>query len=394
MHSTRTEVRFTAGEMKSNFTVSPPLRRYRVFSLPQIVAAGAMLVISFGGGGAEAATSEGASQPEAAEENKDAVSPWLLVPTLSSNPKLGTSLGGMGAYMYYFDPQSRPSLFGGSAQYTSTDSIIASLFVKTSFDADHQRLSGLIAGGNIKNNYDDFLGTGKPLKSEDNLRAFAVRYQYRVWGDWFVGAQFVNSNYEILGATALDQENLQTLGLTPLEAGGIGVIANLDSRDSEYSPHHGWLVNFNNIAYRDWIAGKENYDVYRADVRYYWEHGDGHVLAVHQGNVWTFDAPSSAYAPITLRGYKYGEYLGKYMSSLEAEERVHLAARWTATVFVGIACLYGGDLKCADNGNVYPDVGAGVQYVIKEKQGMVLNLEYAKGTGDNQGVILKFGYGF
>jgi hypothetical protein len=25
---------------------------------------------------------------------------------------------------------------------------------------------------------------------------------------------------------------------------------------------------------------------------------------------------------------------------------------------------------------------------------MVLNLEYAKGKGDNQGVLLKFGYGF
>ena len=361
---------------------------------PLMVAAGAMLAVAITRADtpAPAVTSEPVSKEQ--EKDKDSQSPWLLVPTLSSNPKLGTSLGGMAAYMYYFDAQSKPSLFGGSAQYTSTDSIVATLFAKTSFAADHQRLSALIASGNIKNDYNDFLGTGQPLKSEDNLRAFAVRYQYRVWGDWFVGAQFVNSNYEILGATALDQETLQTLGLTPLKAGGIGLIANLDSRDSEYSPHRGWLVNINNIAYRDWIAGQENYDVYRADERYYWEHGDGHVLAVHQSNVWTSDAPESAYAPITLRGYKFGEYLGKYMSSLEAEERLHLAARWTATVFVGVGCLYGGDLKCTDNGNVYPDVGAGVQYVIKEKQGMVLNLEYAKGKGDNQGILLKFGYGY
>ena len=176
--------------------------------LPLMVAAGAMLAV--------AATRADTPAPG------DSQSPWLLVPTLASNPKLGTSLGGMGAYMYYFDPQSKPSLFGASAQYTSTDSIVATLFVKTSFAADHQRLTALLAGGNIKNDYDDFLGTGQPLKSEDNLRAFAVRYQYRVWGDWFVGAQFVNSNYEILGATALDQEILQTLGLTPLKAGGIG----------------------------------------------------------------------------------------------------------------------------------------------------------------------------
>jgi hypothetical protein len=356
-----------------------------------MVAAGAMLILA-AAARADLAAPVAPVAPAAAPESPP--SPWLLVPTLSSSPKLGTSLGGMAAYMYYFDPQSKASLFGASAQYTSTDSTTASLFAKTSFDADHHRLFALLVGGNIKNDYDDFLGSGMPLKSEDNLRAFVLRYLYRIWGDWFVGAQFVNTNYEMLGQSELDNEILQTLGLSKLSAGGVGLNVYLDSRDSEYSPHHGWLVNINNIAYRDWVAGQENYDAYRADVRYYWGHGDGNVLAVRQNNQWTFDAPSGAYAPITLRGYKFGEYLGKYMSSVEAEERLHLAARWSATVFAGIACLYGGDLKCTDSGNVYPSVGAGVQYVLKEKEGMVLNLEYAKGKGDNQGIYMKFGYSF
>jgi len=321
-------------------------------------------------------------------------SPWLLVPTLSSNPKLGTSVGGMGGYMHYFDSDSQVSIFGASAQYTSTNSLIGVLFAKTSFDADHQRLNVFAAGGNIKNDYDDFLGTGMPLKSEDHLRALALRYLYRVWDNWFVGVQAVDTNYQILGQSELDNEMLQTLGLTGFSGGGIGVVVNLDSRDSEFSPHKGWLVNLNNIAYRDWIAGDNNYDAYRADVRYYWGHGNGNVLALRLNNQWTADAPKSAYAPITLRGYKFGEYLGEHMSSFEAEERLHIAARWTATVFVGVGCLYGGSLTCTDGENVYPDAGAGVQYVIKEKEGMVLNLEYAKGKGDNEGVYLKFGYGY
>jgi hypothetical protein len=325
-------------------------------------------------------------------EEKD--SPWLLVPTLSSNPKLGTSVGGMGGYMYYFDPESRVSIFGASAQYTSTNSVIGALFAKISFAADHQRLNLFTAGGNIKNDYDDFLGTGMPLESEDHLRAFALRYLYRIRGDWFIGVQAVNTNYQILGQSELDNEILQTLGLTGFSGGGIGVVANLDSRDSEFSPRRGWLVNVNSIAYREWIAGNNNYDAYRADVRYYWGHGNGNVLALRLNNQWTVDAPKSAYAPITLRGYKFGEYLGEYTSSMEAEERLRIAARWTATVFVGVGCLYGGSLSCTDSENVYPNTGAGVQYVIKEKEGMVLNLEYAKGKGDNEGVYLKLGYGY
>jgi hypothetical protein len=35
------------------------------------------------------------AQPAAAE---DAPSPWLLVPVFSSSPKLGTAVGGLGAY--------------------------------------------------------------------------------------------------------------------------------------------------------------------------------------------------------------------------------------------------------------------------------------------------------
>jgi hypothetical protein len=328
------------------------------------------------------------------EESKDSESPWLLVPTLSSNPKLGTSVGGTAAYMYYFDPESKVSIFGVSAQYTSTGSTIGAVTAKTSFGADHHRLLALAIGGTIKNDYDDFLGTGMPLKSEDHLRAYVLRYQYRIWGDWFIGAQALSSTYQMLGQTELDDEILQTLGLTGFSGGGLGAVISLDSRDSEYSPHKGWLVNLNNIAYREWIAGDNNYDAYRADLRWYWGHGDGNVLALRANNQWTVNAPASAYAPISLRGYKFGEYLGKYMSSVEAEERLHLASRWTATVFVGVGCLYGGSLRCSDSENVYPNVGAGVQYVIKQKEGMVLNLEYAKGKGDNDGTYLKFGYGF
>ena len=65
--------------------VSLPTRLRQAFWLPLIVAAGTMLVF--------AAT---------VRADGDSESPWLLVPTVSSNPKLGTSLGGMGAYMVLF----------------------------------------------------------------------------------------------------------------------------------------------------------------------------------------------------------------------------------------------------------------------------------------------------
>jgi hypothetical protein len=326
------------------------------------------------------------------EEPKKAPSPWVLLPTFSNNPKLGTSFGALAGYLRKFDAQSQVSIFGASAQYTSTDSATAVLFARTSFGADKHRLMALAVGGRIRNDYDDFLGTGVPLKSEDRIRSFVTRYLYRVKDDWFVGAQALATNYQIVGQSALDDDLLGLLGLTGFEADGAGLVLYHDSRDHQDAPKKGWVFNFNSIAYRQGAEG-DDFDVYRFDYRQFWSHGKGHVLALRQSNQWTRDAPPGAFAPVLLRGYTMGEYLGKSMSSIEVEERHRFAERWTATVFAGVACLYGANRDgCSESGNLFPSLGAGVQYLLKPAQGIVANLEVAAGKEGNKALLFKLGY--
>src|SRR3954452_11990099 len=73
------------------------------------------------------------SPPADATPAADQPSPWLLLPIVSSNPKLGTAVGGFGGYAITFDPGSRVSLFGATYQYTSTHSTIGAAFARTSF---------------------------------------------------------------------------------------------------------------------------------------------------------------------------------------------------------------------------------------------------------------------
>ena len=134
--------------------------------------------------------------------------------------------------------------------------------------------------------------------------------------------------------------------------------------------------------------------MYRAELRYYIPHGNRNVFAPRQLNHLTSDAPAAARAPVQLRGYKIGQYTGKYMSSIEAEERYRLGEKWTATLFAGVSCLYGDGKDCSESANLYPAGGAGVQYILKPKEGIVLNLEYAAGKDGNYGVILKMGYAY
>ena len=180
--------------------------RYRITRLLAIFAALALSASAY----AQQPSPDAPAQPAA---EKKARSPWLLVPMFSSSPKLGTALGGLGTYLHVFEEKSRVSLVGASYRYTSTHSQIFSAFVRTSSGADHHRIVALTALGHIENDYDDYLGTGQPLKTNDELKAVVGRYLYRVKGDWFIGGQGTAANYQVLGATVEDDLVLETLGI-------------------------------------------------------------------------------------------------------------------------------------------------------------------------------------
>lgn len=340
--------------------------------------------------GAEAAAD--VSDAEVLAETRD--SSWLLVPLLSSDPKLGTSLGALAAYLHKFDSVSSVSMFGIGALYTSTESKIGAVFAQTFFGEDHHRLIVFGGGGQINNDYQDFLGTGFPLSTEDHLKALAIRYLYRGYGNWFVGAQAINTNYQIIATDAVGGEFVNAIGLTGFDSVAVGAVVQYDSRDDQNSPSRGWFLDLNNLAYREGLGGSVSFDSYRLKLQGYWPHGTRHVLAARLANQWTVDAPLAGYASIQLRGYTFGQYLGPRTSSLEFDERLRLGERWGATAYAGIACLYGDDMQCDDSRNVFTSVAAGLYFVVKPVEKMVATLEYADGEGENRGVYLRFGWGF
>jgi hypothetical protein len=353
---------------------------------PMLWILGTFLLATFG----LCAMSFGAEPPT--EQPQAERSPWIALPILASNPKLGSSLGALGGYLHKFDPKSRVSIFAASFQYTTTDSAIGMLVARTSSGEDHHRLTGIAAFGLIKNDYDDYLGTGQPLQTDDNLRAFGARYLYRFTGDWFAGGQTSIANYQVLGNSDIDDAIIDTLGVAGFKSTGVGAVLMHDSRDNQDMPTHGWLMNLNNVAYREWLGGDDTFEVYRLDFRAFLTHGQRHVLAGRQNNQFTIDAPGAAQATVLLRGYKFGQYLAKNMSSLEVEERLRFSDRWGATVFAGGAQLYGGDSTGFDSEGFYPSYGAGIQFILKPVQRMLASLEYAHGNSNNYGTYLKLGY--
>ena len=330
----------------------------------------------------------------AAPQEVEASSPWLAVPLVASDPKVGTSGGGLAGYLYRFDEQSPTSTFGVAANYSNTDSYTAGLFARAYFRADRHRLSAGVASGKIRNDYDDFLGTGLPVQTTDELRFGALRYLRRTGGGWFVGAQALATNYTIVGENALTDAVLDVLGLTGFDSNGVGVVVQFDNRDNQESPSRGRLFQISNLAYRKSLGGDESFDVYSTKLQQYLAHGEGHVIAMRAKGRFTDDAPVGGYSTVGLRGYVRGNYLAPNAVSFEIEERYRLRKRWAVAGFAGAACLFDGGSDCDDSSAWYPAAGGGIIFTVKPKEKMVVRLDYAVGKAGNSGLYLGFGHPF
>lgn len=355
-------------------------------------------------------------------------SPWLLTPLLSVDPKLGTNVGGLAAYLRRFDDDSPISMMGGAVSYSNTDSLVSGMFADLYWGADHHRFVGGAAYGNIKNEYDDFLGTGRTVETVDDLRSLFLRYRYRFWGNWFIGGQLIRTNYQIdfpPSQVVMDQQ----VGYLGFNSTGAGLVLEMDGRNHIRTPTEGNYFLIDTVSYHsgeagsgisadesqledllpdDSLLGRDGeFDVLRATYSHY--SGLGHwftenaapevVLAIRAFGRWTNDAPLSGFSSVSMPGYTRGNYLGENYSDIQFDLRMPIGKRWGVVLFGGIGCLYGDPIAANESSsgcseNAYPGVGAGISWLIKPESGVILRAEAAKGTGDNSALYLRFGHPF
>jgi len=331
--------------------------------------------------------------------------PWLITPTLSADPKLGANIGGLIAYLKKLDTDSTPSMTGLSVSYSDTDSVTGALFSQLYWKGDTRRLSLLAAGAEINNEYDDFLGTGEAVETQDDVRTFGFRYlhQFRP-GGWFAGIQGVSTNYSV-GADGFLDGMLNQIGLSGFDATGVGLVFQLDTMDNQRDPSTGHLLTLHNFAYRESLGGEASFDVGFADLRWYraldgisvGKSDRSPVIALQLKGRFTADAPLSGYSSVNLPGYTMGNYLSQHYSHLLLDARIPLAGKLGLVAFGGVGCQFGEDitgrdLSCGDA--TFPSVGVGVSYMLKEEASVLIRLEIAKGKSDNEALYLRFGHSF
>lgn len=334
-------------------------------------------------------------------EDEEKESPWLATPLITSDPKLGTTLGALVAYMHHFDDVSPVSMIGLSGIYSNTDSFGGNIFGNLYFDEDRQRLLTFIGAGLINNeySYDREDGQELQLNTSDNIKAAFIRYSHRVYGDWFIGGQIVKSNYVISGSDPGSDFILDLLDLVGFDSTAIGLVGTYDSRDNQQSASSGQNFVFHQFAYRESFGGDESFDAYQLDYSTYHAYAERHVLGTHVKARWTHDAPNSGFSSMELRGYVRGQYLAEHATYVEVEERYSLTETWGLRAFTGVGCLYGDNLsggtnKCSNSDNLYPNIGGGVAYALKPEEKVMVRAEVALGKEGNYGFYLQFGESF
>jgi len=296
-------------------------------------------------------------------------------------------------------------MLGLSVSYSDTDSSTGALFGQLYWGQDTRRLTLLLASAEINNEYDNFLGLGESVETQDSVHSLAFRYMQQFHPDgWFAGIQGLSTNYAV-GADDSLQGFIDQVGLSGFDATGLGLVLEHDTMDNQRDPSDGHLFTLHNIAYRKTFGGESSFDVGYLDLSWYTSLGKAWssrtarapVIAVQVTARVSDNAPASGFSSVTLPSYTRGNYLSQHYSHVMVDGRFPITQKFGLVAFAGVGCQFGvdilnQDLSCDDA--VYPALGAGISYMLKADASLLIRLEFAKGKNDNEALYLRFGHSF
>jgi hypothetical protein len=94
-----------------------------------------------------------------------------------------------------------------------------------------------------------------------------------------------------------------------------------------------------------------------------------------------------------VRGYYFGRYRDKNLSSLQFEYRTNLLWKFGLATFGGVSSVYPG-LTSVAKITIRPNFGVGLRFLVDKKENTSLRFDYAVGSNDQSGFYVSFGESF
>ena len=175
---------------------------------------------------------------------------------------------------------------------------------------------------------------------------------------------------------------------------GMGYSVLKDNRNSILSPTSGTYIYANST----YNFSKSNYWEFLLDLRYYKTWNEKFTVAGRFVNdINTNTPPFYDYAFLGgdkfVRGYYYGRYRDKNLSSFQLEFRLPIVWRFGLATFGGLSNLYP-NISSIKMSNTKYNAGLGIRFMVDKKDKTNLRLDYAIGNDKNSGFYISFGESF
>jgi hypothetical protein len=331
---------------------------------------------------------------ETAEDDEDDTQRnWepVIAPIPSRNPVFGWMLSVPAMLMYkpsFVEPEDRVWISGLFGFYAENESWGAGLLQRMSFGGDRWRVMGSLFHSEMNYRYFGIGGDGGASivldQDTDLLLAEGLR---RIAPNLYLGLRGVYAQTQvgprlpdITLPPELDPDRLKV----DLTLATIAPRLQYDTRDSEFYPRAGLLVDATASVSRDSIGADLDYERYDAALNHYLPLGEKSVLASRVATQYTSGrTPFFLYPAFgkgaDLRGYQMGAYRDRFLIAAQSEYRHRFTERIGAVAFGGV-------------GSVAPDfagweetlwsAGAGFRWVIAPKNNISLRVDIARGRDE------------
>jgi hypothetical protein len=313
----------------------------------------------------------------------------VVAPMPSRNPVFGWMLSVPAMLMYkpsFAMPDDKVWISGLFGFYAENESWGGGLLQRMSFGGDRWRVMGALFHAEMNYRYYG-IGGGPSIVLDQGMDLALVEGLRRIAPNLYLGLRAVYAETDV--GPQLPDTNLPP-GLDPdllrvnLTLATIAPRLQYDTRDNEFYPRSGLLIDATAAVSRDAIGADLDYERYDASMNHYLPIGNEGVLASRIATQYTSeDTPFFLFPAFgqgaDLRGYQMGSYRDRFLVAAQAEYRHRFTNRIGAVVFGGV-------------GSVAPDfagwektlwsAGAGFRFVLAPKNDISLRLDVARGRDE------------
>jgi hypothetical protein len=313
---------------------------------------------------------------------------FLLVPSIITEPAVGYGVVGAAIYFHssYSAKHGPPSMTGVLGGGTQNGTWMAGAFHVGYWNHDRIRYMGALVRTNINIGY---YGSGyiESLADEPvnlNLNAWLVLQQvkFRLAGtNFFIGGRYLLLETYNTFEIPVDIPEFEGTEFSSTLSEATAVL-NYDSRNNVFSPNKGFFIELSGTYSDTWMGSDGLYGRLSARMIGYFPANDKLMIGVRHESTYSFgDIPFYARPIVILRGAPLMKYQNNNTTVMEAEVNWNVYKRWNLVGFTGMGNAFS-DFESFEKGKSISSVGTGFRYLLAQKFGLQMGMDFAKSTDD------------